>query len=508
MDKDITCPKVATLDFGHEARFDFRNENQYPGSSLIYYNTTDVTGKQPGFFDYYDQPSKIANRLSITAAYLKKPVQDELASVNNCGKGWNCTYEVNFEGPSYKCEEVANSSLTDAEHLHASGAPFNLTALAPEGSFVYIANVDIGDYASPQTATNDKGEPLEITPNLGVFQTEPVLWIGYSVNTSEMYEPSSPYFAKWGNVHIPRIFRCEAYHTNYSAKVDYTDVIQTASITNRTFISPIVSTTMELSADGSELIATPTTNYVRPNDDVQKYKLTATYHAMCSLLRNFLRGTISRETTFQVTKSDISETRLIDPLNSYPIADLMNQTQSFFEDMIITLLSEPRLIVASTTSVFCERSRYVNAYVYQPKFLWIGYAIAVALTFAFLLVGAWSIFQNGVASDTLFSRIMVTTRNPTIDRLSVGACLGGDPFPAELRRTKLKFGVLLEGGESREDPLGRAEHCTFGTVGETKDIVKYGVYAGLKRWRKDAEEDVGNGKKKEALLGRRRADSL
>ncbi|KAF2492195.1 hypothetical protein BU16DRAFT_514951 [Lophium mytilinum] len=506
------CPRVGTLDFSNESRFNFRNESVFPGSSLIYYNTTDVNGKAPGWFDYYDQPSKISKRLSITAAYLQKPVQNPQASVNNCDNGWNCTYTIHFQGPGYNCEELANSSTPNAQQLNSQGAPFNLTALAPQGNNVYMANVDVGDYADPQVETNDKGEPASgppYPPLLGVFQTEPVLWIGYSINTSKLYDKSSEYYAKWGGVHVSKIFKCEAYHTNYTVLMNYTDAIQTATILNRTYTSPIVDTDVQPnSRNASQVVATPSSNFVRPNDDVELYKLTATYHAMGSLVRNFLRGTISRETTFQVTKSDISETRLVDTSTSYPIKDLMNQTQSFFEDMIVTLLSDPHLIVASTDGVPCSKTRSINSYVYQARGLWIGYAIAVAIAFVFLLVGAWSIFQNGVASDTLFSRIMVTTRNPTIDRLSVGACLGGDPFPTELRKTKLKFGVLLEDGEGRDGPLGRVEHCTFGTVGETKDIVKHGTYAGLKRWRKDAEEEVGDVEEKDALLHEHWKESL
>ena len=103
--------------------------------------------------------------------------------------------------------------------------------------------------------------------------------------------------------------------------------------------------------------------------------------------------------------------------------------------------------------------------------------------------------QTRRASDTLFSRILVTTRNPTLDHLSVGACLGGDPFPKELRKTKLRFGVLME-DEPREGPLGRVEHCCFGTRGETTNIVKGNNYAGLKRYR----SDKGNDQEKKGLL--------
>jgi hypothetical protein len=241
---------------------------------------------------------------------------------------------------------------------------------------------------------------------------------------------------------------------------------------------------------------------VLPSPDVEKYKLTAAYHALGQQLRNFLRGSISYTPPYYVTKSDISETRLLIPSTSYPVPNLMDELQSMFEDMLITLLSEPHLVIADKTDVPCRKSRTLNTFVYHKEGLWIGYALAVAVAFGFLLVGGWSIFQNGVASDTQFSRIMVTTRNPTIDRLSVGACLGGDPFPKELTRTKLRFGVLRE-EEVREGPLGRVEHCCFGTEGETSEIVKYGTYAGLRKWRagaRDGYDEESEWFEKERLL--------
>ncbi|OCL13600.1 hypothetical protein AOQ84DRAFT_263660, partial [Glonium stellatum] len=504
------CPEVASLNFTHESTFNFRNESNYPGSSLIYYNSTDVNATQPGWFDYYDQPSKNARRLTITSAYLQKPVQDSNAAVQSCGNGWNCTYTIMFEGPGYDCEEVANSTNPNDQGLLAMNAPFNMSSLAPVGTYIYLSNVDIADYTDPQTPTNDNGEPAEGPPypeNLGVFLAEPILWIGYSINTTKPYDPSSPYYSRWGAVHESKVFRCTHYQTNYTLVQRYQDGIQSSTVTNHTFISPIVDTTVSPNpANATDLIIGPSSNYVRPTTDVGKYKLTASYHAMGSLVRNFLRGTINHDSKYPVTKSDISETRLIDSRTSYPVEDLMARLQSFYEDMIVTLLSEPHLIIASFDSVPCEKSRTVNVFVYHAEGLWIGYAIVVAVTFVFLIVGAWSIHQNGVASDTQFSRIMVTTRNPTIDRLSVGACLGGDPFPPELIKTKLKFGVLLEDEEqlnvaSRgEGPLGRVEHCTFGTAGETKEIVKYGVYAGLKKWRRGKEEKALSEEEKEGLL--------
>jgi hypothetical protein len=67
------------------------------------------------------------------------------------------------------------------------------------------------------------------------------------------------------------------------------------------------------------------------------------------------------------------------------------------------------------TSIMCNRQRIWR--IFRRK------TIVIGITFCFILIGAWSIHQNGVASDVLFSRIMATTRNPTLDHLSTGACL-------------------------------------------------------------------------------------
>jgi hypothetical protein len=478
--KDSTmCPAVATLDFARESDFNFRvmDDNEIRRNAMSYYNTTDLDGKKEGYFDYYDQPSKNVRRLAISAAYLRKPQPRERAGETFCGQGWNCTYTINFMGPGYKCDDISDSP--------PATAPLKLSQIAPQGNFTYVAQVDQDDYRSSQIDTVN-GVPRQKPPypdSLGVFQSEPILWIGYAKQSNVKYPDDSPYAKKWKVVHEPKMFKCVMHHTNYTFNMSYTPT-QSASLIHREFLRPLIDTTLTFnSTNNSDWVAKPSSNFISPSKDPKTYKLTAAYHSMGSLLRNFLRGNVEKTTdVFVVTRSDISETRLMDARTSHPLPTLITDVQSLFEEMLLSLLSEPTLVVASTQPVPCDKTRIINAYRYYKRWLWIGYAAVIAITFCFVLVGAWSIHQNGVASDVLFSRIMVTTRNPTLDHLGVGACLGGDPFPRELTETKLRFGVLLE-DEPREGPLGVVEHCCFGTVGETKEIVKGGTYAGLKRYR-------------------------
>jgi hypothetical protein len=66
--------------------------------------------------------------------------------------------------------------------------------------------------------------------------------------------------------------------------------------------------------------------------------------------------------------------------------------------------------------------------------------------------------------------MIATTRNPQLDQLVRGSSLGALPLDQDMRKTKLKFGELLEdGGE-------RSGHITFGFESEVLDLKKNGTY--------------------------------
>jgi hypothetical protein len=509
-----TCPVVATLDFSQEGLYNYRETVQFPGFSLAYYNTTSGAAA-PGYFDYYDQPSKINRRLTTLAVYSKQAVSNDTISSTACGVGWNCTYYIRFTGPGYKCEEIANSEDSPSSVIYPSGSPFNTSILAPIGDMIYYSSVDIGDYPDPQVPEDYNVTIDHHPPDLGTFKAEPVLWVGYTVNTTNPISPTSVFANRWKFELVSHIFKCEHYEVNYTVHMNYSEGHQYATFTERNWLAPLVNTTPTLLPDGVNFTIpnNQINQEITPYTDPNRYKRLAAYHSLGSLLRGFLRGTIEQKDVYPLTKTDLSETKLTDPSTAYAVEDLMNQTQSMYEDMILTLLSEPHLIIASNTSVQCVKTRHVNLYYYYAQSLWIGYALVVAAATACVAVGAYAIKENGISSDTMFSRILVTTRNPTLDRLAHGACLGGDPFPKVLKQVKLRFGVLDEEGTtgtSREDDdrpsvlYGmQVEHCAFGIESETKPIIKGGLYAGLREHGGDCDDDESvEGDEREPLLGR------
>ncbi|KAF1992313.1 hypothetical protein K402DRAFT_415990 [Aulographum hederae CBS 113979] len=493
---DTICQNVASLDFSIEGTKNFRTptiKNGLQGVALSYFNTTDISATTPGWFDYYDQPSKNARRTAVMSVYSKSPVEPESVTVMSCGQSWNCTYTMHFVGPGYKCSELASGVGSNTDALAAMAAPFNTSTLAPEGNNIYTSVVDLGEYLNPQVPTGNNGEPLDNTPipaDLGAFKTEPVLWIGYTINTTEPLPADSPYAAKWKTVMIPKIFSCEHWEANYTVFMNYTIGRPSATVIERNWIAPIVNTSLGHFPNGTldPSSINPSLNYVLSDTDVPRYKLTTAYHSLGKILREFLAGYIDHEQSYPVLHTDISDTKLINIKTWFPVENLQDAVQFLYEDIILSLLSDPQFLVNTNTSVPCTRTKRANVYQYRARDLWLGYTVVLAITLAFVIVGFISMHSNGVVSDTVFSRIMATTRNPTLDQLSVGTCLGSDPFPCDLRKAKLKFGVLEEkegSGGFMVDGVwiagAKVAHCAFGTEDETGPIVRRRAYAGLTR---------------------------
>lgn len=304
---------------------------------------------------------------------------------------------------------------------------------------------------------------------------KPILWIGQSIDTGKTLPTDSPY-RNWTTEHIPKIFSCQLYETNYTFQFNFISGQQNVTTKRRDFIKPLLNTTLDpITGD-----AFPESAWMRPDTNPRQYKKFCTYHATAQLFREWLGGTIDK-TPFKGARlaTEASTTKLINYTLSYPVVDLQEQVQSMYEDLLLSLLADPQLNIGTNASVPCTRLRRVSKFKYQQTGLWVPYAIVIAISFVCLIIGFQAMVNNGVSSDTVFSRIMTTTRNPTLDRLSVGACLGSDPFPKELERTKLRFGVLdgEHGGEEVWIGGARIEHCGFGTEDEIGPITKGKPYA-------------------------------
>lgn len=134
-----------------------------------------------------------------------------------------------------------------------------------------------------------------------------------------------------------------------------------------------------------------------------------------------------------------------------------------------------------TTRANATVTQSVNIYTFsRPGNLLVPYALCLALTFPCLVLGFVALHVNGVSAiDGGFLQVLCTTRgSATVDRVAMGACLGGEGnMRGELKGLRLMFGELVcsTGSDQAGTVVRRAG---FGTEGEVIPLSKDRTYGG------------------------------
>jgi hypothetical protein len=134
--------------------------------------------------------------------------------------------------------------------------------------------------------------------------------------------------------------------------------------------------------------------------------------------------------------------------------------------------------IAVTTMVDATTTTLPPRYNYSATTLWEIYGVSLGISTVCMAFGWYMLFRNGMDSELSFSQVLVTTRNKSLDRLCYGACLGGETIPKELRRTKLKYGELIDqdGNFDEDERVGDEmhKHACFGLEDEVTFIKRKG----------------------------------
>lgn len=181
-----------------------------------------------------------------------------------------------------------------------------------------------------------------------------------------------------------------------------------------------------------------------------------------------------------ITESDISQTDIIDPGSGLPYSeDLGPAIEQSFHDIYLSFLADTKQKSQVFVDKPCEESAHVLVWSYRPMWLAVSYFIAVGLTFAAVGVGLHAIATNGYVAQTNFSTFLTTTRNPDLDKMTEGSCLGAWPLKKDLLNTRLRFGQTRAGDRSTDDNASGdlLPHAAFGFVDQVTTIEKGKKYS-------------------------------
>ncbi|KAK4158065.1 hypothetical protein C8A00DRAFT_39617 [Chaetomidium leptoderma] len=483
--KEDRCHGVRTLNFEGEKRKNWRKTdrlNGFRGVSLSLWNSTVMnsadlvdTPFNETFFDYWTDSSAPVDLTSAQSALTGAVIPRRDVTFETCGGGWNCSYTITFKAPGYKCSELARGRKLDEADLYRQGAPrtFHPGELAPNGNHSYLAETTVGEYFNHQLEVHAGGAPIMTAPypkHLGAFRTEPVLWIGYSELTRPGKPPENKGDPDWYTAFEAVVARCEHYLTQYTVQFNHTFSEQTTTVLKREYLHPIVDTKYvpdKISDDGTldNTTATPESNYILPID-FETYRMTAAYHALGKRLRFYLNGYL-KYAPFAMVETEATKTRLINTETYLPVPNLVAEIQHFYENMTLSLLSNPQFVIVAwaakpdersgisishnnTTdpalSYPCVKTRVANAYVFNRRDLWIAYSFAIGAALFAIVLGSAALSQNNFhVRDAHVSSIVAATRAPCLEHLPWKASKWGE-VPDEILDTRLGYGVVAESG--------------------------------------------------------------
>jgi hypothetical protein len=124
-------------------------------------------------------------------------------------------------------------------------------------------------------------------------------------------------------------------------------------------------------------------------------------------------------------KPDVETTNSLS-LNT--VGGVVNLSQGLMDLMANLTLNFMNIDGIGNTSILANVPSTISVYEYHRPSLLLTYVIAILVMSAAAVMGLTSLMSNGVESSNTFSQIMVTTRNPRLDSVAYGACLGSAAY--------------------------------------------------------------------------------
>jgi hypothetical protein len=308
-----------------------------------------------------------------------------------------CTYYVQFPGPAFHCVPGDQNSV-DAPVL--------------SGSTVYNATL-VGNLTS-------------------------CLLISYRQDTGP-----------------PEFLVCTVYTATYNTSVKFVDNLLERSAVNTilTLLQPLLGTASQFLLDDIQ----PNTTGPYHGLPSQDWWSLLNQYTLGEMMVLFLNGTLSPQPGGGWPGSSIAMTNIVSlgKTVEYPV-DFALQIENLMVNVTLSLFqftksnqtiypgvnnTQSQPPATFTTIITDSQQTYSQIYLYNTWQLWASYGPALALGVLCIFIGSHALFKNGVAGDMSFSQVLVTTRNPSLDRLAANNTLGGSHISKDLKSARVKFAI-------------------------------------------------------------------
>jgi hypothetical protein len=344
----------------------------------------------------------------------------------------NSSYTLEFWGPSYKCQKLSEA-VVEMQGMNFSDG----VGLAQYSSLQKLWEHEIGNSTNLTRVVYSGTAPRAMNNTLFVYAAggNPV-WNDNATQPTELV--------------------CQLWNTSYVLGQNFTNGIRTLIPVSTELVAPA-----NWSSDAGSQVTLQR----------QEPTVNGGYYVMHILFSSLIQRTLAVSassqlssflpSSMQFTTMSITQTGLFSCPELWNSTDYQtlgiageestalcrNKTLAqAIEDLSHNFTYSLLSLNAANTSVSVTSSSPKNFYTYDSRNLLAVYMTALGVTAACVVIGFLALHENGVSQSVSFSNMLLTTRNPELDNLADGHCLGSFGLDKEVGQTKLRFGEI-EGSE-------------------------------------------------------------
>jgi hypothetical protein len=374
-----------------------------------------------------------------------------------------CQYNITYIATALQCSDLSPDQISDGLPPGTINTPSRPNAQYPPVAILSY-------YDTPVGTTSVLNLTIQADPLAGNDQYKLILaYVPINRNTSFI---SKTYIPAYGSI-------CTFYNATYLAHVSYVNATQTNSVSVVEFHKPLNTTYLTLNNLFDPSPSTPGSSY--PDTFAPGVGQHVNFLSMASALTTHITGAIERDAKDGIFHSEVSndsdsyipETLIVktglftmkddstDFSFSLNTAGGFTNLSNSLTDLLANLtLNFMNLNLGNTTTEAAFPSGS-SVYTYNRRILLSTYGIAFLVLAITTFLGLSALVANGVPSSNSFSQMLVTTRNPRLDNLVRGNCLGSRATTDKaLRNIRLRFGEV---GTREGSDL---PHAAFGVIGE------------------------------------------
>ncbi|KAI1137382.1 hypothetical protein F5Y05DRAFT_389183 [Hypoxylon sp. FL0543] len=353
----------------------------------------------------------------------------------------NATYDLNFWAPSYKCSNLSEIIQTQNSPTW-SYSSYNYTSL--ESAFY-------GEIGPPQPARYATDHYVFKAAAPGTLNN--MILVG--ANGSNPLWDKSQYSVR---------FVCQLYNTSYGITLRFDNGIQSIKENSIKY-----EQAQEWDSDRGSNSGLLNNGSCAADPKANNATVCPTYYLTHYMFGKFLAGKISVNAVGGIAFNDgegaapLFQSGLMDCPEIWNSSDFQDATEftstfqthgrchggtlasaieSLSKNFTYSLMTYRNWQNVATTLAPVMVSSPRNVFSYDRQTLLVSYLASILVTLGCIVVGCMALLSNGYTGSTNFSSVLLTTRNPDLDRLAENNTLGQKPLPDYISETKLRFGVI------------------------------------------------------------------